>query len=55
MATYFPIYLVNSGYLSLDLGGLNLIGASVPSFAVAAGVYVAATRLLAPADDRAPA
>lgn len=55
MATYFPIYLVNSGYLSLDLGGLNLVGASVPSFAIAAGVYVAATRWLAPADERIPA
>jgi NCS1 family nucleobase:cation symporter-1 len=49
MATYFPIYLVNSQYLSLDLGGLNLVGASVPSFALSAVVYIAATRLLAPA------
>ncbi len=55
MATYFPIYLVNSQYVSLDLGGLNLLGASVPSFALSAGVYIAATRLLAPADERAPA
>ena len=55
MATYFPIYLVNSGYLSVDLGGLNLIGASVPAFALSALVYVAATRLLAPSDERIPA
>ncbi len=54
MATYFPIYLVNSGYLALDLGGLNLVGASIPSFAVAAGVYVAATRWMAPSDERMP-
>jgi len=55
MATYFPIYLVNSGYLSVDLGGLNLVGASIPSFALSAVVYVAATRLLAPADERSVA
>ncbi len=55
MATYFPIYLVNSGYLSVDLGGLNLVGASVPSFVLSAIVYVAATRFLAPADKRAAA
>ncbi len=55
MATYFPIYLVNSGYLSMDLGGLNLIGASIPSFALAALVYIAATRLLAPANERVAA
>lgn len=55
MATYFPIYLVNSGYLSLDLGGLNLIGASLPSFALSAVVYVAATHVLAPANERSPA
>jgi putative hydroxymethylpyrimidine transporter CytX len=55
MATYFPIYLVNSGYLSLDLGGLNLIGASIPSFALSALVYVAAARLLAPSGGRIPA
>jgi putative hydroxymethylpyrimidine transporter CytX len=55
MATYFPIYLVNAGYLSIDLGGLNLIGASIPSFVLSAIVYVAATRFLAPADERSAA
>ena len=55
MAVYFPIYLVNSGYLALDLGGLNLIGASVPSFALSAVVYVAAARVLAPSHERLPA
>ncbi len=55
MATYFPIYLVNSGTMALDLGGLNLIGASLPSFAVSAAVYVAAARLLAPSGERAAA
>ncbi len=55
MTTYFPIYLVNSGYFSLDLGGLNLIGASLPSFAVSAAVYIAATHVLAPANEHSPA
>ncbi len=55
MATYFPIYLVNSNYLTLDLGGLNLVGASLPSFALSAVVYIAATRAMAPADERLPA
>ncbi|MEK6988480.1 MAG: hypothetical protein AABX97_10420 [Candidatus Thermoplasmatota archaeon] len=39
----------------LDEGGLNLIGASLPSFAVSAAVYVASVRLLAPTGERAPA
>lgn len=55
MATYFPIYLVNAGMAAFDLGGLNLIGASLPSFAVAAAGYVAATHFLTPAVDRASA
>ena len=55
MVTYFPIYLVNSGTVVLDLGGLNLIGASLPSFAVSAAVYIAAARLLAPSGERSPA
>ena len=55
MAVYFPIYLVNSNYLSLDLGGLNLIGASLPSFALSAAVYIAASRVLAPSDEKLPA
>ncbi len=55
MLTYFPIYLVNLGYVSVDLGGLNLLGASIPSFVLSAGVYLAATRWLAPAQERAPA
>lgn len=55
MATYFPIYLVNSGFVSVDLAGLNLIGASVPSFALSAVIYIAATRLLAPTKERTAA
>jgi hypothetical protein len=55
MLTYFPIYLVNSGYAGFDMGGLNLVGASLPSFAVSAAVYVVASRLLAPSSERSPA
>ncbi len=55
MCTYFPIYLVNTAWVNLDLGGLNLIGASLPSFAVAALVYVVASKFLVPAGERAPA
>ena len=51
MAVYFPIYLVNSGYLSLNLGGFNLIGASIPAFVLSALVYVSATRFLTPAHE----
>ncbi len=53
MVTYFPIYLVNSSFVSVDLGGLNLVGASIPAFALSAIVYVAATRLATRAEDRA--
>ncbi len=55
MAAYFPIYLVNAGLVPLDLGGLNLIGASLPSFAISAAGYVAVTRLLSPSSERAAA
>ncbi len=55
MATYFPIYLVNSSYISLNLGGLNLVGASIPSFALSAIVYAAAMRLRTPVHERAAA
>lgn len=55
MLTYFPIYLVNSDYVSLGLGGLNLIGASLPSFGVSAIVYVAAVKIAAHAGQRTPA
>lgn len=55
MLTYFPIYLVNTGYLNLDLGGINLIGASLPAFGVAAVVHILASRLLVPSGEHAPA
>ncbi len=54
MIAYFPIVLVNAYGMSIDLGGLNLIGASLPAFATSGIVYVAVSRLRSPAGERAP-
>jgi len=54
MLTYFPIFIVNLYGLPMDLGGINLLGASLPAFATSGAVYIAASRLFAPAGERAP-
>jgi len=54
MVAYFPIFLVNAYGVALDLGGFNLIGASLPAFAISAGVHIAGSRLSAPSGTRAP-
>lgn len=54
MVTYFPIFVFNLYGLPLDFQGVNLIGASLPAFAVSGVAYIAASRLAAPSGERAP-